>query len=54
MLRSVCMSCHGLAFSMDSLADTDLVRRNFNGKPQSRVASLEMAKKRANPHKPGD
>jgi predicted CXXCH cytochrome family protein len=54
MLRSVCMSCHGLAFSMDSLADTDLVRRNFNGKPQSRAASLEMAKKRANPHKPGD
>jgi predicted CXXCH cytochrome family protein len=54
MLRSVCMSCHGLAFSMDALSDADLVRRNFDGKPQAHVASLEMAKKRTTKVKPGD
>jgi Cytochrome c3 len=34
MARSVCMSCHGLAFSLASLADADLVARNFNGRPR--------------------
>jgi hypothetical protein len=46
MLRSVCMSCHGLDFSMDALADQKLVRRNFNGRPGTHVGSLEMAEKR--------
>jgi hypothetical protein len=34
MARSVCMSCHGLAFSLASLADPDLVARNFKGRPR--------------------
>jgi hypothetical protein len=46
MLRSVCMNCHGLGFSMDSLADPELVRRNFNGRSGKHVKSLEMAEKR--------
>ena len=29
MIRSVCIDCHGLAFSIDALADTSLVNRNF-------------------------
>jgi len=47
MLRSVCMSCHGLGFSMDALADPDMRRRNFNGRPGRHVTSLELAEKRA-------
>ena len=33
MLRNVCMDCHGLQFSMDSLADQSLINRNFAGQP---------------------
>ena len=46
MLRSVCMSCHGLGFSIDALADPEMTRRNFNGRPGRHVTSLEMAEKR--------
>ena len=46
MLRSVCMSCHGLGFSIDALADPDLVRRNFNGRSGRHVTSLDMAETR--------
>ncbi len=46
MIRPVCMSCHGLGFSIDALADTALVARNFKGRPQVHVRSLEMAEAR--------
>jgi hypothetical protein len=46
MIRSVCLHCHGLGFSLNALADAALVRRNFAGQPTARVASLEMAEKR--------
>jgi hypothetical protein len=46
MLRSVCMRCHGLSFSMDALADPDMSRRNFNGRPATHVTTLEMAEER--------
>jgi Cytochrome c3 len=46
MIRSVCASCHGLGFSMDALADPEMLRRNFNGRPGRHVTSLEMAEKR--------
>jgi predicted CXXCH cytochrome family protein len=46
MLRGVCLSCHGLGFSFDALADAALVRRNFNGKPSVHVQSIEMAEQR--------
>jgi formate-dependent nitrite reductase cytochrome c552 subunit len=47
MLRSVCMQCHGLKFSIDALADTDLVQANFNGEPALHIESLDMAERRS-------
>jgi len=44
MLRSVCMSCHGLGFALDALADPDEIKRNFNGGPGRHVDSLKMVK----------
>lgn len=40
MIRSVCMSCHGLGFSLDSLADQHLIDTNFTGRPSVRVESI--------------
>ena len=47
MIRPVCLDCHGLAFSIDALADTNLVSRNFTGKPGVHVESIEWAIRRA-------
>lgn len=41
MYRGVCMNCHGLGFTMDSLADRKLIENNFNGKPEVHVESLD-------------
>jgi formate-dependent nitrite reductase cytochrome c552 subunit len=49
MIRSVCNRCHGLAFSIDALADAALVRSNFNRAPAAHVVSLDMAARRAEP-----
>lgn len=46
MLRSVCMDCHSLAFSIDALADKPLIKRNFVGKPAAHINSIDMAVKR--------
>jgi hypothetical protein len=46
MLRSVCMQCHGLGFSIDALADRELVEKNFSEKPDVHIESLDMVKKR--------
>jgi hypothetical protein len=46
MIRGVCLGCHGLGFTIDALADVDLVARNFNGRPSVHVESLEMAERR--------
>jgi hypothetical protein len=43
MIRSVCANCHGLAFSIDALADADLVQSNFRGSPRSHVPSVDWA-----------
>lgn len=43
MIRSTCMSCHGLAFSIDSLADAGLIENNFRGSPSVHVESIDMA-----------
>ena len=40
MIRSVCLDCHGLGFSLDALADAELVRRNFNGMSTVHVESI--------------
>lgn len=44
MARPVCGSCHGLQYSLDSLADTELIKKNFVGPPEGHVESLDMAK----------
>lgn len=48
MLREVCMQCHGLGFSIDALADEQLIENNFKGKPGVHIESLDLAKKRLN------
>ena len=46
MVRSSCIKCHGLQFTLNSLADEDLIKKNFNGKPNVHIESLEWAKER--------
>jgi predicted CXXCH cytochrome family protein len=43
MIRSVCMNCHGLQFSLDALADGTLVAGNFKGMPRRQIESIRMA-----------
>lgn len=45
MIRSTCMSCHGLGFSIDALADESLIKNNFNGVPNRHIESIDMARK---------
>jgi predicted CXXCH cytochrome family protein len=47
MVRTVCLRCHGLAFSLDALADTALIRTSFRGWPAHQVDSIEMATRHA-------
>ena len=54
MIRSVCLDCHGLGFSLDALADADLIDHNFNGKPTSHVESIDWAVRRTQPGEPGE
>lgn len=44
MIRSACLHCHGLGFSLDSLADQELIKRNFDGSPSVHVESIKLAK----------
>lgn len=46
MIRAVCLDCHGLGFAIDSLADHDLIRSNFQESPQHHVESIDLVKKR--------
>ena len=46
MIRSVCLDCHNLEFSIDSLADKTLIKNNFNGKPKEHIESIDWALKR--------
>jgi hypothetical protein len=46
MLRSVCLNCHGLEFSIDALADAALVAANFATRPARSVGAIEMATRR--------
>ena len=46
MLRTSCMKCHGLEFSINSLADPELIKKNFKGEPKVKVESLDWAKRR--------
>ena len=44
MLRSVCLECHGLEFSIDALADKTLLENNFTGMPSIHVESMDLAR----------
>ncbi|MBI1246711.1 ammonia-forming cytochrome c nitrite reductase subunit c552 [bacterium] len=44
MVRSVCMNCHGLEFSIDALADPQLINKCFEGSPAKHIESAQMAK----------
>lgn len=46
MIRPVCMNCHGLGFAIDSLADPELIKKNFNGSPAVHIESLDLAEDR--------
>ena len=46
MIRSVCLDCHGTQFALDSLADPDLIRRNFLGRSAIHTDSIQMAVQR--------
>ncbi len=43
MIRTTCLHCHGLAFSIDALADRRLIENNFNGKPSVHVSTMDLA-----------
>lgn len=53
MARSVCMDCHGLSFTLDSLADKALIRKNFSGKPSMHIRSIDLAVERDNQPRKG-
>ena len=44
MIRSVCNHCHGVAFSIDALADEELIRTCFQGTPSVHIQSVDMVK----------
>ncbi|MEM1226034.1 MAG: cytochrome c3 family protein [Planctomycetota bacterium] len=44
MAREVCLNCHGLEYSLSSLADPDSVRNCFGEPPAERNDSVRMAK----------
>lgn len=44
MIREVCMNCHGLQYSLNSMIDSDLIADCFNASPTQSSDSLQMAK----------
>ena len=46
MIRSVCMNCHGLGFSLNALADPALILNNYSNSPTKEVDTLEMVRER--------
>lgn len=47
MLRSVCMNCHGLEFSIDALADKASIKENFSTQPSIHIESMDLVRKRS-------
>lgn len=50
MIRPACMSCHGLEFSINSLADRQLIDNNFNAQPSVSIDSVVMARELQKAH----
>jgi hypothetical protein len=46
MIRSACLGCHGLQFTLDSLADPALIAGNFKGRSGVRIESIKWAQER--------
>ncbi len=46
MIRPICMQCHSLEFSIDALADKNLIKNNFKGQPSEHIESIDWALKR--------
>ena len=44
MIRSVCGHCHGVAYSIDALADEKLIQTCFQGTPSVHIESVDMVK----------
>jgi len=44
MIRPACIHCHGLEFTLDSLADKKLIEENFKGEPSIHVQSMDLAR----------
>ncbi|MEM8661866.1 MAG: NrfA- nitrite reduction protein, partial [Pseudomonadota bacterium] len=49
MIRPVCMTCHGLGFAINALADPALIHNNFTGKPSVHIESIDLARRRVEP-----
>ena len=47
MIRPVCMNCHSLEYSINALADSELIKKNFHGQPSVKIEGMQMAEKRA-------
>jgi hypothetical protein len=47
MVGVVCENCHGIAFSLDAIADANLIKRGVDGRPAFHVETLEMVRRRA-------
>ena len=45
MVRTVCLNCHGLQYTLDSLASPENIRNCFSSQPSQHVESLEMVKR---------
>ncbi|MBL6706705.1 MAG: NrfA- nitrite reduction protein, partial [Planctomycetaceae bacterium] len=43
MVRSVCMNCHGLEFSLNALADSSLKGTCYEGVPKRQLKTIDMA-----------
>jgi hypothetical protein len=43
MVRSVCMNCHGLEFSLNALADSNLKDACYEGVPRKQLKTIDMA-----------
>lgn len=43
MIRSVCMSCHGLQFTLNNLSDPEVIKSNFSISTTNHVESIDLS-----------
>lgn len=43
MVRTTCTHCHGLEFSLDIMSDTALIDRNFSGRTNKHIQTMDLA-----------